>query len=130
MRMFSVGRFLALLMLFQFALTAGSFAQPVEVELTVLPGRPTRQDDVMLHIELTNDSMDPCHYAVRLFAAHGGLTVFDRDEDDHVITLRGRLIPHFVAPVDVVPCVVPRIAQAAPKRRHDERCTVTFLSSA
>ena len=91
---------------------ASSNAYAVEMLMSVEPAQPTPSTGATLKIEVTNDNLDPCDYEVRLFANYGGLTVFDREDDGHTIRLTARLIPHLIAPVDVVPCVVPCIAVA------------------
>lgn len=86
-----------------------SSAYGVDALLSVDPPQPTPSTGATLKIEVTNDNLNPCDYEVRLFANYGGLTVFDREDDGGTIRLLGRLIPHLIAPVEVVPCDVPCI---------------------
>jgi hypothetical protein len=87
-----------------------SNAYGVEMLMSVEPAQPTPSTGATLRIEVTNDNLDPCDYEVRLFANYGGLTVFDREDDGNIIRLTARLIPHLIAPVEVVQCDVPCIA--------------------
>ena len=91
---------------------APSSSHAVEMLMSVEPAQPTPSTGATLTIEVTNDSLNPCDYEVRLFETYGGLTVFDREDNGDVIRLTGRLIPHLIAPVEVVQCVVPCIAVA------------------
>ena len=92
-----------------------TMGERVEATVRIEPTHPTVADQVTARIDLTSDSLNPCDYAVRLFAAYGGLTHFEREDVGDIITFRGELIPHLVAPVDVVPCDVPCIpVQLAP----------------
>ena len=85
-------------------------AHAVQMLMSVEPPQPTPSTGATLKIEVTNDNLDPCDYEVRLFETYGGLTVFDREDDGGIIRLTGRLIPHLIAPVEVVQCDVPCIA--------------------
>lgn len=65
-----------------------------------------------VNVELTNDSLNPCDFEVRLAMAYAGLTFFDRERDGDTITLRAGLWPHLVVPM--VPCDVVCIKIARP----------------
>jgi hypothetical protein len=100
---------------------APSTAHAVDMELFVDPPQPTPSTGVTLKMEVTNDNLDPCDYEVRLFADYGGLTVFDREDDGETIRLLGRLIPHLIPPVEVVPCDVACIRVARqPRETYSE----------
>ena len=78
--------------------------------LTVSPETPTPRSPVTVNVELTNDSLNPCDFEVRLAMAYAGLTFFDRESDGNTITYRAGLWPHLVVPM--VPCDVVCIALA------------------
>lgn len=75
--------------------------------LTVQPESPTSLTPVTVRVELTNNSLDPCDFEVRLAMAYAGLTFFERERKDNTFTFRGGLWPHLIPPM--VPCDVPCI---------------------
>jgi hypothetical protein len=81
-------------------------APAYQAYLTVSPAAPRPGDAVSVSVELTNDTLDPCDYEVRLVAAYGGLTRFTETREEGRIVFRGELIPHLVPPTEVVPCEV------------------------
>lgn len=91
------------------------FAEPARAYtayLTVDPPTPTARSLVTVNVELTNDSVDPCDFEVRLAMAYSGLTFFDREASGKTITYRGGLWPHLVVPM--VPCDVACVKVARP----------------
>ena len=96
-------------------------AYAVDVELSMEPENPTPDTPVTLKIEVNNDTLYACDYEVRLFDAYGGLTEYEREDDGDTIRLRGELIPHLIAPVEVIPCDVPCIdALVEPRATYGE----------
>ena len=120
LKMRRIGRIFALGATLTFATMTRS-GEAFIASLNVTPTNPTPQSNIRMTIDLTNDTLNFCDYEVRLVAAYGGLTHFERTQNGNVIEFRGKLMPHLVAPTQVVQCDVPCIAIAkAPEAVYRE----------